>query len=138
VAKANLARVVPLVAQNALSQKERDDAIGNEKEAEAAVIAAKGQVQTAELNLSYTTITAPVDGTVVAREPAADGSLVVKIDAPASVLRYVVYKGSVAVDGISMAVTQRSEFAAVIQRSGGQVQGLITQLREKTTNSAPR
>jgi len=44
----------------------------------------------------------------------------------------------VAVDGISMAVTQRSEFAAVIQRSGGQVQGLITQLREKTANSAPR
>jgi ABC-type transporter MlaC component len=37
-----------------------------------------------------------------------------------------------------MAVTQRSEFAAVIQRSGGQVQGLITQLREKTGNSAPR
>ena len=44
----------------------------------------------------------------------------------------------VAVDGISMAVTQRSEFAAVIQRSGGQVQGLITQLREKTANSVPR
>jgi phospholipid transport system substrate-binding protein len=37
----------------------------------------------------------------------------------------------VVVDGISMAVTQRSEFAAVIQRNGGQVQGLITQLREK-------
>jgi len=62
VAKANLARVVPLVAQNALSQKERDDAIGNEKEAEAAVIAAKGQVQTAELNLSYTTIKSPLTG----------------------------------------------------------------------------
>jgi phospholipid transport system substrate-binding protein len=44
----------------------------------------------------------------------------------------------VSVDGISMAVTQRSEFAAVIQRNGGQVQGLITQLREKTGNSAPR
>ena len=44
----------------------------------------------------------------------------------------------VAVDGISMAVTQRSEFAAVIQRSGGQVQGLIAQLREKTGNSVPR
>jgi phospholipid transport system substrate-binding protein len=44
----------------------------------------------------------------------------------------------VAVDGISMAVTQRSEFAAVIQRSGGQVQGLITQLREKTGNPASR
>jgi len=44
----------------------------------------------------------------------------------------------VAVDGISMAVTQRSEFAAVIQRSGGQVQGLITQLREKTGIPASR
>jgi membrane fusion protein (multidrug efflux system) len=62
VTKANLARVLPLVAQNALSQKERDDAIGNEKEAEASVIAAKGQVQTAELNLSYTTIKSPLTG----------------------------------------------------------------------------
>ncbi len=44
----------------------------------------------------------------------------------------------VAVDGISMVVTQRSEFAAVIQRNGGQVQVLITQLREKTGNPAPR
>jgi len=44
----------------------------------------------------------------------------------------------VAVDGISMAVTQRSEFAAVIQRNGGQVQGLITQLREKTGNPGSR
>src|SRR5215470_19663499 len=48
VTKANLARVVPLAAQNALSKKDLDDAVGNEKEAEAAVIAAKGQVQTAE------------------------------------------------------------------------------------------
>src|SRR5882672_10123893 len=44
----------------------------------------------------------------------------------------------VVVDGISMAVTQRSEFAAVIQRNGGQVQGLITQLREKTASLASR
>ena len=32
---------------------------------------------------------------------------------------------------ISMKVTQRDEFAAVIQRSGGQVAGLLSQLREK-------
>ncbi|GAB2909806.1 efflux RND transporter periplasmic adaptor subunit [Paraburkholderia jirisanensis] len=62
VTKANLARVVPLAAQNALSKKDLDDAIGNEKEAEASVIAAKGQVQTAELNLSYTTIRSPLMG----------------------------------------------------------------------------
>ena len=38
----------------------------------------------------------------------------------------------VIVEGVSMAVTQRSEFASVIQRNGGQVQGLITALRQKT------
>jgi membrane fusion protein (multidrug efflux system) len=62
VARANLARVLPLVKQNALSEKDRDDAIGNDKEAEAAVIAAKGQVQAAELNLGYTTIKSPLAG----------------------------------------------------------------------------
>jgi phospholipid transport system substrate-binding protein len=50
-----------------------------------------------------------------------------------------VYKiADVAVDGISMAVTQRSEFASVIQHNGGQVQGLIAMLREKTAGSASR
>jgi len=43
-------------------------------------------------------------GTLISREPAADGSLVVRIEAPAAVLRYVVYKGSIAVDGISLTV----------------------------------
>jgi phospholipid transport system substrate-binding protein len=37
----------------------------------------------------------------------------------------------VIVDGISMAVTQRSEFASVIQRHGGQLQGLLALLRQK-------
>lgn len=62
VTKANLARVIPLAKQNALSQKDLDDATGNEKQAEAAVISAQGQVQTAELNLGYTTIKSPLEG----------------------------------------------------------------------------
>ncbi len=62
VTKANLARVIPLAKQNALSQKDLDDATGNEKQAEAAVIAAQGEVQTAQLNLSYTTIKSPLTG----------------------------------------------------------------------------
>jgi len=35
------------------------------------------------------------------------------------------------VSGVSMKVTQRDEFASVIQRNGGQVAALITQLRQK-------
>jgi membrane fusion protein, multidrug efflux system len=62
VARANLARVKPLAAQNALSQKDLDDAIGNEKQSAAAVIAAQGEVDTALLNLGYTTIKSPLLG----------------------------------------------------------------------------
>jgi len=62
VTKQNLSRVVPLAAMNALSKKDLDDATGNEKQAEAAVIAAQGEVQTAQLNLSYTTIRSPLKG----------------------------------------------------------------------------
>lgn len=40
----------------------------------------------------------------------------------------------VMVEGISMSVTQRDEFAAVIRRSGGKVEGLLAALRKKTQN----
>jgi phospholipid transport system substrate-binding protein len=38
----------------------------------------------------------------------------------------------VVVEGISMVLTQRSEFAAVLQRSGGNIDGLLEQLRATT------
>lgn len=61
-ARANLARVRPLAARNALSQKDLDDATGQEQAAAAAVEAAKANVTNAKLNLGYTTISSPVDG----------------------------------------------------------------------------
>ncbi|MBO0738894.1 MAG: ABC transporter substrate-binding protein [Alphaproteobacteria bacterium] len=42
----------------------------------------------------------------------------------------------VIVDGVSMMVTQRAEFASVVQRNGGQVRGLIALMRQKTANAA--
>ena len=62
VARDNLARVKPLVEQNALSQKDLDDAIGSEQAAAAAVDTAKANMQQAQLNLGYTTIMTPVTG----------------------------------------------------------------------------
>jgi len=41
----------------------------------------------------------------------------------------------VIVEGLSMAITQRDEFSAVIQRSGGRVEGLIEQMRTKLKES---
>jgi phospholipid transport system substrate-binding protein len=39
------------------------------------------------------------------------------------------------VEGISMGMTRRSEFASVVQRNGGQLRGLIALMREKTANA---
>jgi membrane fusion protein, multidrug efflux system len=62
VGEANLSRVKPLAEQNAVSRRDLDDAVGNEKSARAAVLTAEGSVRQAELNLSYTTITSPLTG----------------------------------------------------------------------------
>jgi membrane fusion protein, multidrug efflux system len=61
-AQDNLNRVRPLVALNALSKKDLDDATGAEQAAQAAVDAARANVQQAELNLGYTRIATPVTG----------------------------------------------------------------------------
>jgi phospholipid transport system substrate-binding protein len=36
----------------------------------------------------------------------------------------------ISIDGVSMALTQRSEFAAIIQRNAGRVPGLLATMRE--------
>ena len=61
-ARLNLERTRPLTAQNALSKKDLDDATGTFETTGAAVEQAKAQLETAQLNLSYCTITSPVDG----------------------------------------------------------------------------
>jgi len=58
----NLAQVRPLAALKALSQKELDDATGQQQAAAAAVQTAQANVETAKLNLGYTRITTPVTG----------------------------------------------------------------------------
>jgi len=62
VAKSNLARVKPLTALNALSQRDLDDATGNAHSTAAAADQAKAQVETAKLNLSYCIISSPING----------------------------------------------------------------------------
>ncbi|MBA3602739.1 MAG: efflux RND transporter periplasmic adaptor subunit [Parachlamydiaceae bacterium] len=61
-ARLNLARVKPLSEQNALSQKDLDEANGTFLSGEASLDQAKAQLETAILNLSYCTITSPIDG----------------------------------------------------------------------------
>ncbi|MBS0320161.1 MAG: efflux RND transporter periplasmic adaptor subunit [Proteobacteria bacterium] len=75
VAKANLDRTRPLAQQNALSQKDLDDATGQYEQSNAAVAQSQAQVDEAELNLSYTTIRSPVTG-VSSYSAIAEGTYV--------------------------------------------------------------
>jgi len=75
VATANLNRTKPLAEQNALSQKDLDDAQGQYEQAAAAVAQSQAQLESARLDLSYTIISSPVDG-ITSYAEVAEGSYV--------------------------------------------------------------
>ncbi len=60
--QANLKRILPLAAANAVSQRDKDNAVGQVQAAEAQVLASQAQVRKAELDLSFTKIISPIEG----------------------------------------------------------------------------
>ena len=75
VAEADAKRLGPLVQEKAVSQRDYDQAIGNAKTAAAAIESAQAKLKQAELDLSYTRITAPISG-ITGRALRSEGSLV--------------------------------------------------------------
>ena len=74
-ANAVVRRYKPLVSEQAISQQEYDAAIAAAREAEAAVSEAQAQVDAAKLQLSYTTVRAPISGRA-GRAQVTEGALV--------------------------------------------------------------
>jgi membrane fusion protein (multidrug efflux system) len=68
-------RLKPLAEEKAVSQKDLDDANTALQTAQAAVLSAQARVRDAKLNLSYTTVTAPITG-VTDRAEYSEGTLV--------------------------------------------------------------
>lgn len=68
-------RLKPLVEAKVISRKEYDDALSDLQAAQAAVEASAASVRDAELNLSYTDVTAPISG-VTGRAQHSLGTLV--------------------------------------------------------------
>jgi len=68
-------RYEPLAKARAVSQQEYDNAVSALKSAQADRAAAKAEVQTAELNLGYTTVKAPISGRI-GRSLVSEGSLI--------------------------------------------------------------
>ena len=74
-AKKNAARLKPLYAENAVSQKEYDDATSAEAIAEADLKGAGARLVEARLNLKYTKVESPASG-IAGRAQRSEGSLV--------------------------------------------------------------
>jgi membrane fusion protein, multidrug efflux system len=68
-------RLTPLVKQQAVSQQELDDAVSQNEAAKAQVDAATATVEKVQLDLGYTTVTAPIDG-LIGTTKVKEGNLV--------------------------------------------------------------
>ena len=68
-------RYRPLVEANAISKQEYSDAVAAEKQAEADVAASRAAARSAEINLGYATVTAPISGRI-GRSLVTEGALV--------------------------------------------------------------
>jgi membrane fusion protein (multidrug efflux system) len=75
LAQVQVERYKPLIAANAISQQQYDNALAAEKLARADVSAARAQLETAQLNLGYATVTAPISGRI-GRAMVTEGALV--------------------------------------------------------------
>jgi membrane fusion protein (multidrug efflux system) len=79
VARREAARLKPLAEQQAISQREYDDAASNLRLAEAQIAAAQAGLRDAQINLSYTVVNAPIAG-LTGRAEKSEGSLVTPAD----------------------------------------------------------
>ncbi len=82
----NAARLKPLRAENAVSQKDLDDAMSAESITAADVKAAEARLREARLNFGYTTVDSPINGTA-GRALVSEGTL---LSGPAVLLTRVI------------------------------------------------
>ena len=81
-------RVLPLFEKNAVSQSRRDEAVSGHEVAQANLSAAQAALKTAELDLEYSDVRAPISG-LTSREVMSEGSLV-STDQQSSLLTKIV------------------------------------------------
>jgi membrane fusion protein (multidrug efflux system) len=74
-AKADVDRLTPLVATNAVSRQELDHAMASKQQSEAQILAAEGNMASAQASLGYTKVRSPITGIVGVRQVSL-GSLV--------------------------------------------------------------
>lgn len=122
-------RIVPLYDQRLASLRDRDNALAAFETSDAAVAAARAALRTAELDLSYTDVRAPIAG-LTSREVRSEGSLVTA-GTDSSLLTYIVQADRLYVD-LAVADTDAELLrAALAADSAGQVGINVTDVQGK-------
>ena len=114
-ARRNAARLVPLYAEKAVSQKEYDDAVSGEEIGAADLKAARARLVTDKLNLSYTKVEAPVSG-VASRSLRSEGSLV---EGPQTLLTTVIQVDPI---WVNFGIPDNEQAALATEVQAGRVQ----------------
>jgi membrane fusion protein (multidrug efflux system) len=109
-------RILPLVEQRLASPRDRDNALSAFESAEANLAAARAELRTAELELSYTDVRAPISG-LTSREVRSEGSLVTA-GTESSLLTYIVQADRLYVD-LAVADTDAELVRAALEGDNG-------------------
>src|SRR6185437_8750768 len=75
LAEVDAKRLEPLARDKAISERELDQALATAKQASAAIASAEAKLKEAQLNLSYTKVTAPISG-ITGRALQSEGALI--------------------------------------------------------------
>ena len=75
LAAQKVTRYTPLIKANAVSRQDYDDAVAAQKQAAADIGVARAALRTAQINLSYATVTSPISGRI-GRALVTEGALV--------------------------------------------------------------
>jgi membrane fusion protein (multidrug efflux system) len=109
-------RVLPLFEQNAVSQSRRDEVVSTFEVAAAQVTAAESSLRTAQLDIEYTDVRAPISG-LTSREVLSEGSLV-STDQTSSLLTRIVQIDPLYVE-FAVPESEASLIRGVLARSNG-------------------
>lgn len=109
-------RILPLFEQNAASQRQRDEVVSQFEVAAANLEAARARLRTAELDLGYTEVRAPIAG-LTSREVRSEGSLVTA-GTESSLLTRVVQTDPIYVE-FSMPAAEAARVRAVTGNGAG-------------------
>jgi membrane fusion protein (multidrug efflux system) len=112
-------RIVSIYEQRLVSSRDRDNAIAAFESATASLEASQAALRSAELDLSYTDVRAPIAG-LTSREARSEGSLVTAGDEASSLLTHIVQADQLYVE-FAMPQSEAEHVRAAARVKGGDV-----------------